>query len=129
MSAYISGFVGTAVPPTTNTDQRVQFNGSNYVLLPGASVVTPGAYPYNVVSSDTLVLASAAAGNVVVQLPSAASFPGRRLDVNKTDSTSNLVNVTPNGTDTILGVNAAVSLVNPNQNLTLESITTGWVVI
>ena len=128
-SVYIGNLIAPSGLPTVNAPQSVSYNGSQFVLGTGQQVTTPGAYPYTIVAADTLILASASGGGVVVNLPSAAAFPGRILDVLKTDNTNNNVSVTPNGTDTIQGVNAALQLNTPQQSVTFQSISTGWVII
>lgn len=71
---------------------------------------TAGAY--TVLTSDVYIRASASgAANCVLNLPAAlAGNIGRVIYVKREDSNAFNVNVTPNGTDTIDGVNAADSI-------------------
>lgn len=65
--------------------------------------ITAADSPYTVVAGDNVIFVNTAAGNVVVNLPTAASSRGRYLTVKKRTADANTVTVTPNGADTIDG--------------------------
>jgi hypothetical protein len=66
--------------------------------------------PYTVGATDELIAASAgAAAATVVNLP-VATGSGRTLVVKKMDANAQNIAVTPSGTDTIDGANAAVNI-------------------
>lgn len=58
---------------------------------------------YTIGASDAIIFANAASGNVTITLPSAASFPGYRFYVKRTDSSANTCSVARSGSDTIDG--------------------------
>lgn len=58
---------------------------------------------YTVTSSDTVIMASAASGNVDITLPTASSVSGYRFYIKRTDSSGNTVTISRSGGDTIDG--------------------------
>jgi len=59
---------------------------------------------YTVTTSDTVVFANAAGGNVAITLPLASSTTGYRFYVKRIDSSANTVTITHSGSDTIDGL-------------------------
>ncbi len=81
--------------------------------------------PYSVLATDGTIAYTALSAARVVGLPAASAFPtGRALtivDESGGCSPLNVLNVTPNGSDKIDGVNAAVSVNAPYGFITLQS--------
>lgn len=79
IKAYVDSAIGTEVSVLTNADS-----------------------PYTALSTDELLLVNAAAGNVLVNLPSAA-VSGKQYVIKKTDNSTNTVTVDPSGSETLDG--------------------------
>jgi hypothetical protein len=96
----------------SNSHIHVDSNGKITLVANGSgignlTVVAVSTTPYNVGASDQFIGASASAGSdTVINLP-AATGSGRVIIVKKMDSNAHNIDVTPNGTDTIDGLNAA----------------------
>lgn len=85
--------------------------------------------PYTMALGAQQLVVDTTSGNATVNLPTAASVIGRRFTVIKSVA-ANAIDVTPNGTDTINGVNAAESITDRWAVLELLSIASGkWVIL
>jgi hypothetical protein len=81
--------------------------------LVSASRTTSAAYSatHTLSADDAVTEENAAGGAYAVNLPAAsAALSGKEYVCMKVDASANAVSVTPNGTDTINGVNAATAL-------------------
>jgi hypothetical protein len=110
--------IGTWAPTST-----LSINGSIAVRA-----VTPGAYPYTAATNDQVILASAASGNVQINLPAVASVPGREYVIKKTDATANTITIQANGAETIDGQNT-VAMNIQYQSYTIVSDGNHWYVL
>lgn len=94
----------------------------------------------NVTSATTLaahdvILANATSGAITLTLPAVvaasagvASTIGTRYYIRKSDATTNAITIAPNGTDTIDGVNASITLNVQNQFVILLASAAGaWI--
>jgi len=81
--------------------------------------------PVTVLTRDYSLVCTAAAGNVVLNLPAASAHPSGVYVIKKTDATANTVTVTPNGAETIDGAGTLV-LTAQNQARTIQSNGTTW---
>src|SRR5512138_544576 len=63
------------------------------------------ATPYNLTTDDIVVLLNANSADVQVNLPAVADYRHRFFVIVKTDNSSNVVNISPKGSETINGLN------------------------
>ena len=103
--------------------------------LPSWGVVTSSTFStstkttnYTIATSDTVVLADATAGVIVITLPVASTASGYRFFVKKIDSSANTVTITRSGADTIDGGTTAVISVQYT-SITIVSNGTNWFII
>lgn len=97
--------------------------GSAAAVL-NVSTVTSG--PYALLPTDDVVIVS---NSTTVNLPAASSSIGKVYDIHKADST-NIVTITPNGTDTINGSAGSVTLNSLNDSVKLISASSGnWQIL
>lgn len=68
--------------------------------------------------TELILLASAGVGNLIVNLPPAVGSQ-KKVTVKKMDGNATYVNVTPNGTDTIDGLNEALSITQQYATITV----------
>jgi hypothetical protein len=80
---------------------------------------------YTVLDPDLLILANASSGDVTVTLQTAAGRERRRVIVKKTDTSSNLVIIDPDGSETIDG-SSTISLTQKNAVREMMSDGTNW---
>ena len=80
---------------------------------------------YTMLDVDLAVLADATSGDVTITLQTAAGRKRRRVIVKKTDSSSNLVVIKPNGSETIDGA-STISLTQENAVREMVSDGTNW---
>lgn len=87
--------------------------------------------PYTLTTGDYVLFVNTAGGNVVVNLPSAASSRGRFFIVKKRTNDANTVTVTRAGADTIDGAATAVLAGGTFGSMTLVGPTTGtdWALV
>jgi hypothetical protein len=89
-----------------------------------------GTYTELAVAGFKVILANAAGGPVIVNLPTSASASGLIYSTKKIDTTINTVSVTPSGTDTIDGSNTPAVIRQPYASITLVSNGIGgWFII
>jgi hypothetical protein len=86
--------------------------------------LTSSDSPYTVAAADSILKCDATAATVTINLP-AATGSGREIDIKKVDSSANACAPTPSGTDTIDGVNAAISMIVQNVNQVLIDAASG----
>jgi hypothetical protein len=110
--------IGTWAPTST-----LSINGSIAVRA-----VTPGSYPYSAATNDQVILASAASGNVQINLPAVATVPGREYIIKKTDATANTITIQANGAETIDGQNTIAENIQ-YQSYTIVSDGNHWYVL
>jgi hypothetical protein len=89
-----------------NAHSALQVGGSMAAKL---SSIVFAASPY-AAAEESVIIADATGGAIVVNLPTAVGISGRMYSVKKVDSSANAVDITPDGTEMIDGVNAAVSI-------------------
>lgn len=75
------------------------------------------------------IVGCTAAAGYAVNLPTASGIAGRFYTVIKKDNNANAIAVTPNGAETINGVNAAFNLAAQWKYVTVISDGTGWLVL
>lgn len=80
------------------------------------------------VGAYNIVLVDASAGNVTISLPAAASVNNQNFEVKKIDSTSNLVIIDADGSETIDG-DTTMTLAFQNSAIDLVSNGTSWYII
>lgn len=83
---------------------------------------------YTAATSDTVLLADAASGNVTITLPTASTASGYRFFVKRIDGSANSVSVQRSGSDTIDGV-ASQSLDVQYTSITIVSNGSNWFII
>lgn len=83
---------------------------------------------YNVSLTDSVILVNANSGAVTISLPTAIGNNGFHLTVKKLNSSTNLVNITPYGTQTIDGL-SPVSLLTQYTSLDIISDGANWNII
>jgi hypothetical protein len=83
--------------------------------------------PYTA-AGETVILSDATNGNIVVNLPTAASAIDRTYHIKKIDASANTITVTPNGVETIDG--AATYVINVQYN-SIQIVSDGsqWFII
>lgn len=87
---------------TGNTPPSV----SNWKLF-GSGVLTKTAN-YTVLGTDDTILANAASGSITMTLPAALGLKGKKITINKIDTSSNAVTIARSGSDLILGETSQV---------------------
>lgn len=111
--------------------------GLTYIAIGGAWYPlggTPGTIqststsPYAVQAGDTVLLVNATSGTRVIQLPPAAVAQDRIWTIKKIDASGNTVDITPDGAETIDGVNP-YSLTTQYQTARVGSNGTAWFVV
>lgn len=118
MQAGASGFSQIVLDPTMR-------NAAGRLPTP----MTSASGSYSVLSTDRFVEVDASAGVATLTLPPIASVPGHELKLLKSDSSTNAVNVTPNGTDNIDGSTTALPLLGQNDSITMISESNEWKVL
>lgn len=76
----------------------------------------------------TLVLASAASGNVTITLPTAVGYGGLFYEIKRTDSSSNTLTLATTSSQTIDGSTTA-SIVRQYTAITVISDGSNWIII
>lgn len=84
--------------------------------------------PYNVATSDSVMLMDTSSNNIFVNLPNAGSCFGRRLSIKKTDATANTVTITPAGVQVIDGAATKV-LVTQYASVDIVSDGLNWYIV
>ena len=101
------------------------------VLPRRALIVTPivfGDSPYSVLDADDLILADATGGDIVVDLPTAATSEGRLITVKKTDGSANTVTIDPSGAELLDGA-ANLILASQHEVAGIVSDGTEWWIV
>lgn len=80
--------------------------------------------PYTVLASDHTVFVDTDTGNVTVDLP--AGVTGTSYRIINTGSAANSVTVSPNGSDSILGSNSTIALLDGDVVVLTFEQTAGW---
>jgi len=87
---------------------------------------------YHALTTDTVlngtqkgVSVACSTVNITITLPSAATCAGRVYDISKADATAYVVNVVPNGTDTIAGQTLWI-ISNQWDSMCIQSTGAGW---
>lgn len=114
--------IDTADDVNVNTIDNLYFGVPSTVL----GVVQLKTSDYTVAATDDYVLVNASSGNVVISLMSAATVDGKKILVEKTDSSANTVTVDPSGAETIEGA-ATYVLTSQYQGVQVISDGTNWV--
>ncbi len=83
---------------------------------------------YTITSSDTVIMASASGGNVVITLPLASTVSGYRFYVKRTDSSGNTVTLARSGSNTIDGATSH-TLDAQYTSVTVVSDGSNWFII
>ncbi len=135
---------------TAKGDTRLRYDGSGTMELDvnattslkvtANSVDVQGAFsanltliddtdsPYDVLVTDYSIMCDCTNGAVTVNLPAAASFTNRIINIGKTDSSSNAVTIDPNGSELINNELDAVFNVQ-HTVLSPQSNATGWQIL
>ena len=82
----------------------------------------------NVTAADDVIVVDASAFNVTVNLPSAITYKGKQLTIKKSDSSSNVVTIDPNGSEMIDG-SFTRNMVVGSEVLTIISNGAAWIII
>jgi hypothetical protein len=99
------------------------FSTSVNLLHPNTTLITSSNSPYSVAATDFFIGADATSGVITINLP-AATGTHRLVAIKKIDAVNN-VTITPNGTDTIDGVNASMVASAQNANHVLMDAASG----
>lgn len=83
---------------------------------------------YTITGTDVVIFANAASGNVIITLPTAASFSGYRFYVKRIDSSGNSVSIARSGSDTIDG-QTSVTVTAQYDSYTVVSNGSLWYII
>ena len=83
---------------------------------------------YTVTTTDTVILIDASVGNVTVDLPAAAANLDRVLIVKKTDSSSNIVTIDGNSTETI-DTSTSIDITSQYEAVTIVCDGSNWHII
>lgn len=102
------------------TDKRPRYQKTSSV-----GAVTSVTATYTADGDDETIFCNATGGAFAVTLPPAASFPGKRYTVIKTDSSANAVTLTGNGSEKISDSNTQ-ALSNQYTSMSLRSNGTQW---
>lgn len=100
--------------------ELVSLDGTINVSIPTRAITASG----DLTNLDAAAFVDASSGAVTVNLPGAATVPGRVYYIKKIDASANLVTIDPNSTETIDGEltqrlayqHAAVALVSDGTN-------------
>ena len=82
----------------------------------------------NVSSLDDLVSVDATSGNTTVNLPAAASVPGKSITLKRTDASTNSVTIDPNSSELIDGLSTK-KLIVQKEIYVVVSDGTGWQIV
>lgn len=85
--------------------------------------------PYNMSVNETVVLADATGGTIVINLPPAATAAGKVITVKKVGTGINAITLDPNETETIEGATTYAALDAPNDVATFGCDGTAWVLL
>ena len=117
----------TPAAPTGNVNVLWQYDGSGNVsaytqptdaIVAASSVVTA--------APGQIIRVNASGGAVTVNLPAASTCGGNSIRVTKTDSSANVVNITCNGSDKVVG-SGVLSIAYQYSTADLESNgSNGW---
>ncbi len=83
---------------------------------------------YTLTSGDTVVMANATSGNVIITLPVASTVSGYRFYVKRTDASANTVTIARSGSDTIDGATSQ-TLDAQYTSVTVVSDGSNWFII
>ena len=99
-----NGNVGISVTtPVTTLEVAGTVSASALVVNGGVNYFVSSVTDVSLTASHYAVFVNASAANRAVNLPSISSSVGRQYIVNKADNSSNVVNILPNGSETISG--------------------------
>jgi hypothetical protein len=96
----------------------------NYVLSRVKVVTTTAAL--TVMDDTYYVRVDCTGGALTITLPSALSYPGRRILIKKIDATGNAVTISRSGTDTIEGSNTMSLAAQWNKQELISNGNTMW---
>lgn len=114
ISSYTTGDITYASGATTlsklgigSAGQVLKVSGGlpSWGAAGAALAVSSKTSGYTLTGNDDLILASSSGGSLTLTLPSAAANSGKVFHVKKTDSSSNLVNISTVGIDKLDGIN------------------------
>lgn len=83
---------------------------------------------YTAAAYDSILLVSAAAGAVIITLPTAVANKGKEFTIKKTDNSANAVTIDGNGAETIDG-DATRALALQYESLDIISDNANWMII
>lgn len=125
IQAFFVRYTGAIVPLTL----PIWSTSTNVALWNPAIAVTisaSGNVSADGTSTHIIESVNASGGAINRTLPSAALYPGIRVDIQKSDSTGNAVNVLPQSGQTISGF-PSVSITNPLNSFTMLSVGGNWI--
>jgi hypothetical protein len=91
----------------------------------GASTLVTKTGAYLATTDDTGILADLTTGSFAITLPAASTMTGSFLRLTKIGSTSNILTITPNGTDKING-QSSITINKQYTSINLVSNGTNW---
>ncbi len=105
-------------------------NGANTIVRSneGFSTIKTVTASYSATWADEIILVDASGAAVTVTLPPPASYPNVPITIKKIDSSTNVVTINPNATETIDGA-ASQSLSAQNAFITVVSDGVNWYIV
>lgn len=113
---------------TKDTNILFVYNGSTQVPINGYKFINVTGTGIDLGYSENVILCDCTSNAIVVNLPKSADCSGIRYDIKKLDSTSNKVDITPSGSETIDN-QTGWPLVAQYTSVTLVNDGSGWWVI
>jgi hypothetical protein len=115
----------TQLTGTTDTATLSNKTLANPIINGETIGATTKTSSYTFVDADSIIRADASFAGFTLTLPTAAGRNGKRYGVKKTDTTTNIVIINPNGSETIEGL-TAWELRSPGSDVKFISNGTNW---
>tara|TARA_Y100001973_G_C5176538_1_gene322324 strand:- start:867 stop:1556 length:690 start_codon:yes stop_codon:yes gene_type:complete len=116
----------TTLPIGLGTSNNDYFLNDDQFPFGEKRTVTDVRANYTVLTTDDLVQVDCSSAPITVTLPAASSANGYGFDIEKTDTSKNMLIISPNGTDKIRG-NSSVRFNQTGRRISIVSDGTEWV--
>ena len=103
---------------------NIETGGELYIHGVTVGVTNVSSSPYTVLGSDNNIFVNSTGGNITVNLP--AGTEGKYYRIINVGTGSNVVTVTPNGSELLTGANASRDLSDSSVVILVYSLTKGW---
>jgi hypothetical protein len=107
-------------------------NGTGWFILKGEPVVSSKSSDYTILDNDNidrLLVTTGSSANVVMTLPNPANNSGREIEFIKVDSGTKFVEIAPNGSENIRGLNSSIYAIQEGESIRLYCDGSNWLLL